>query len=521
VSDIIHSSAEKIGFVTLVSGQTAPVANGVLWAKEHYAAKGYSSLDKVILLHTSSEVESVGPATRIKEYGFLLADDIVLELTGQLPDEVYGVLSQLPIRYPDITRWVLNATGGLKNMTLGVANLLLAQRLRSTTSVWDIFYREIGDGKWYQWRLSEEGLLEAVAQNEYTIQTLPPRVLAAMQYKHDAMEYAMSPSADTISISTASAELVPLTQELIRSQWKWQRVFAQYNLPSDTGSGTAFEIYIGAIVANLLDSECFDWSFKLHGRNDGKEIMEIDFVANSGGKLCLFETKLKTRELLAASGGIGAMIHRYGAIQRELGGLGARTLILLPNVKLNPEEREVARAYKITCLDEATAAAYPTEIAKFLLGKDAELPAVLCQIQEALENTTQAPFDSDGRPKWMSPIPSSNHGTTSSFYKTFLNDSSSVFEDQEGEQDWVLYRIGQELFLLLYDYHKTEGQAAGEKERQARQIIKFAGSGGKFPPFWFSPGGKIAVCGHWHQKNLPLEMKLRSFIGKPLLEGGK
>lgn len=227
--------------------------------------------------------------------------------------------------------WIVNMTGGVKLMQLGMPDLLLANpELR-------VLYSEIAQG-WFEISF-KDGEVVAISEPSYG-----PRATAWVD-KLEIGRLALAQLGGTgsgVRVEAPNfAPLVPLVQlaELTRTiaanGWYYHRVMRQRNLrPEWEPSGVAFEHFVGTVVHYLGAGQVV---VSIEAVRAGNKLMERDVVCLHNGKLWFVDCKLTKDTDPKAEKPTHQLRETLEAVQ-ELAGLSASIIILRPNWTQNRVE---------------------------------------------------------------------------------------------------------------------------------------------------------------------------------------
>ena len=219
------------------------------------------------------------------------------------------------------TRWILNATGGNKPMSIGLH--LLAQH----PQVESVIYREFSTG-WHHFRIANDSvpidtplvpghfLYDALVRQQQTLEDVPLSGLIRAQFS--------SASTELHSVEGESAPNVNVAQWAERAvlhQKGWARALRELS-GNATSDGFAFEFFVGACLkqAGVKQVAC---NVVAQGVNNEK-LQETDIIAFHGNHMLFIDVKLsnetgKTERIRTAH----ATAHGYG-------GLSAKGVVLRP-----------------------------------------------------------------------------------------------------------------------------------------------------------------------------------------------
>lgn len=420
--------------VVLASEQVWPNIHGLVHWQEREGG-----LSDLCIYYTGDEHRSAGPARRLQEF----CQEVYPEIRVHRPPSPLGIMpqdvrnqvrlwqAQLPGR-----RWIVNATGGLKPMFAGAISCC---ELPNT----EVVYRELG-GDWQRWVSSPDGprpipfFVDPAEMDSIPIQSLVK------------VQYPSSPE-DRWSLSPVRRlPILQLVQKGLETQWNWNQMFRSCGLDAAKQPGFLFEDFVGACLWELGIREVCK-NIVLKG-GEGQTLQEIDVAANHHGKLLIIDCKLRTKEEEGIRVvGLTSQIRQAYTICRELGGVGARLLLLRPGWIFSGEEIQLAEALQLQVLDAPQTMDFFRKLAEFC-GFRGPLPPQLQAAQEELDRARA-------------------QGVCQAFSATSLNQSGrsrgvevpletilplgSYLEElsRRLHQDWMAFQIDQFLWIRGKNVH--------------------------------------------------------------------
>lgn len=364
---MLHKPA---AMVVLASEQVWPNIQGLVYWQEQAGG-----LRDLCIYHTADEARSKRPADRLENlcqslYGGSIQVHRLNRPGDVTPQAVAAQVRAWRQALPG-RRWVLNATGGVKLMSVG----LMALADQDET---EVVYREL-NRQWYRVRKTEElraDPLEPPIDGGVTDQ-IP--VLALVQSQWDAPQ-PMSWTAEEVE----RIEVGRVVQEGCRTGWDWERALraggATERIPQ---SGMLFEVLMAGALKELGIPNVVR-SLKLTDEK-GTVLQEIDVAANFRGRLLLVDCKLMSKEDEGKRvEKLTSQIRQAENTRRALGGLGAAMLLVRPNRYFSSTERALLEAYHLEVIDAGDSWKLFTRLAEF--AQVAPLPPSWEAAEELLTN---------------------------------------------------------------------------------------------------------------------------------------
>jgi len=298
-------------------------------------------LASVAVLHTADRTRSAEPARQIQNLVRAIclpppgcppvrADTHLVDFRPQsVVEKILALLTETPGE-----RWVLNATGGLKSMSVGLP------MLAGHASVAHVIYREIGVGQWFRFHLqSLPGLppmpsLESIAaagadldalQRGTTLDSIPLLRLIEAQFPSQEQGSRFSTRSAALELA-CGLDPQQWARAAARHRWNWQHYLQAQAVPdAPARSGPAFEWFIAACLHALGVREIVH-SLEHSAANT---LQEVDLVALHGDRLVFLDLKLSGSD---DSGTVppGDQIRTAAETARMMGGLGATPVLNRP-----------------------------------------------------------------------------------------------------------------------------------------------------------------------------------------------
>lgn len=346
----MQTNNDITALVLFASEQVWPNLLSIAW----YHAQG--GLERVFVYYTDDKLRSAEPARRIKslcEVQFPGIDCILPDAgLPMAPESVVAQLQGWRQKYPEVTRWVVNATGGTKLMFSGAINSLLAWSGAEAAPHWEVIYREQVGG-WYSLQRDEQGLLLAEKESpnfipQQMLNNLPILRLISTQYQGAGDVKWTQADSSTFTVITED-QFDGMLANGDAMNWNWKELFNQQEICDEISSGFAFERFLAAAIHLLgVPVRQIGLNVKAVNTDTGKEQQEIDVIVNKDGRLIVFDCKLldETREQ-------ESFITHLAALQetvRMLGGLNAQSVLVRPNRVTTKDEMLIAEAWRVKLL---------------------------------------------------------------------------------------------------------------------------------------------------------------------------
>jgi predicted RecB family endonuclease len=344
-------STRNLGMVLLASEQ--------LWPNIQSLVHWRDQLKCVCIYYTDDQRRSKQPALRLKEFCEKYIRDATIVMPhsplGMQPADVTKQLGNW-IQHFNGLKWILNATGGTKLMTAGVL------RLTGEPGAM-VVYKELTSG-WFELLRDPDGrAIMAQPLNIPPCETdaVPVSTLLETFWGGEGWQV-------DVGIRPRRLPVVDIIRVAAENQWNWRRAFEERKIPLMEGreqSGFLFEELVAAI---LLEMGVRNMVCNVSRKSvQGGVVQEVDIVANHGGCLNIIDCKLRAWEDEARGKveSITSQLRQAAHTRRELGGLGARLLLLRPNRSLNETERQLAEAYQLEVIDAQECSTVITKLARF------------------------------------------------------------------------------------------------------------------------------------------------------------
>ncbi|MCS6977097.1 MAG: hypothetical protein NZM31_08845 [Gemmatales bacterium] len=309
----------------------------------------------------------------------------------------------------------------------------------------EVVYRELRGDEWYRLTRGPDGVQTEPFDVPLDVtDDIPVEALVGCQWK---------PANGTWTTEKPHhLRVADLVRQARAHNWNWQEAFKACNLPSQDQLGVLFERFVAASLLALgikqVARNCRLWV-------GDKTLLEVDLVANHGGRLLIIDCKLRRREDKRVEG-ITSQIRQAAEIRRRLGGLAAELLLLRPGMTLSEEERQIAESHGLKVLDASCTLQFFQHLWTFV-GGTGGLPKEAAEAQAYLdvaakEGDLEALAGSIRGPLGDSPVPI----RTILDFDAILNDVRN-FVALQG-QDWVVYKLQGAYVLCGYTEEKLSPQ---------------------------------------------------------------
>jgi predicted RecB family endonuclease len=361
----------KQAMVVLASEQLWPNLHGLVHWMEHEGG-----LTDLCIYYTADEKRSGGPAQRFWKFCNQLYPKLRVYLpSGPLditPDAVRGQIRRWQTELPD-RHWVINATGGLKLMSVGAME---CAELPDT----EVVYRELS-GQWFRVSKTPDGLAVRPFQ-------VDPSETDAISVQHLVPLQFDAPSDAWWTMETPQPlPILELVRQGIQNRWNWKAMFAACGLDSSVQSGFLFERFVAAC---LLELGIRQIAMNLILQRPHQVLQEIDIAANHRGRLLIIDCKLRTRaEENKRVETLTSQIRQAYTTARQLGGLGAQLLLVRPGRAFSEEETQLAKTLGLQILDRGDTLEFFRKLAAFC-NLQGPLPDQLQKAQEELDRAKAA-----------------------------------------------------------------------------------------------------------------------------------
>lgn len=350
------------------------LASEQLWPNLHGLVHWHRTLRHLCIYHTAEERISAQPAQRLALLCRQHYPHIAVHLSGPqalLPAAVAAQIQAWRHQFPDHL-WLINASGGNKLMYAGVLRYV---GCADTTVV----YRELS-GEWFTLlREGSQGIdVTTLDVPPYITDRLPVADLVRVQWQTPDTDIVFAPPPQAFPVAE-------LTRVGMATGWEWREMFRRVGYARDAAGGLLFEQYIAAVFLALGVSN-LACNVVRRSNQEKKDLQEIDLVANHGGGLLVVDCKLRSQEdeEEGAVEALTSQIRQATQTRRELGGLGARFLLVRPNRFFTEAERALAEQVgMLSVLDRQDAPHLFRRLADFARIK--ELPPALQEAEDVLQ----------------------------------------------------------------------------------------------------------------------------------------
>lgn len=321
-----------------------------LWPTIHCLAYYGPRIQRLFLLHTNDELKSIAPARSIAKFASLwnpkisvvFPSDIIENSSTGVSKILNGWLNEFPR-----CEWVINASGGTKLMLLGVLDFANLQNV-------EVIYRDL-TGKpgeiWQSVRRDEDFRFlknTPLPINETATDLIPVEMLVKTIWSDNdnfQIEFGKKiPGLDVLKIAQYASQ----------NDWNFKIAFQKCGYPSTSSSGQLFEQFMVGILIQLGISNVT--CNAVRNSPSKSALSEIDIIANHQGNLTVVDCKLRSlrNENEGNVDSLFDQIRKTYQLGNELGGLGAKVILLRPNRTLSENEHQLAKSYRITVLDAPT-----------------------------------------------------------------------------------------------------------------------------------------------------------------------
>lgn len=496
--------------VVLASEQPWPNIQGLV----HWHKHG-GGLKDLCIYYTDDEQRSAGPARRFATLAQKLIPPLEVHLLegagGRFPKDVIAQLKQWHQELPN-RRWIINATGGLKLMFAGV---LQGIDLPNT----EIVYREIG-GEWFSITKSDHGLeVHPLSVDLSVTDDIPVEYLVQAQSP-------VAAGREWVRRAPRPLPIVDIVRHAIDTKWNWQKSFRRAGIFKKAQPGHLFERFVAAVLLELGIKQV-DLNAHLVGQNQ-QSFQEIDVIANYRGRILIFDCKLRTKEEEGSRvEKLTSQIRQAATIRRDIGGAGAKLLMIRPGRKFRPSEKQLAQALQLDVLDSPSTMDFFRRIADFCEAGP-NLPPKIAEAQELLDKARgQGELEAFAR----SPFLPTSEGKKPRVRKERPTRENSFLPTSEGgepqravirldthfikyvkmlNQDWAIFTLFDKSFLYLRLPHKWAPEALQAKLQEIFGPYATVG----FPEI--SKGKRSAFAQLLECDQEKLEIFLSQFVGKSL-----
>lgn len=447
--------------VVLASEQLWPNIQGLVHWYRHEGG-----LKDLCIYYTDDPQRSAEPARRFARFAQKVFPKIRVHLPekpgGKLPQDVYQQIVAWQREIPDRS-WIINATGGLKLMFAGAIQAL---DLPNT----EVVYGELS-GEWFRWRKTPQGeTFQPFALNPSETDDLPVQHLVQVQSPVAATKLWRSKTPQPLPV-------IDLVKHGIRTGWDWPECFRQVGLKDDQ-AGFLFERFVAAVLLELGIKQIALNAELLEENEQG--FQEIDIVANYRGRILIFDCKLSGEgEENRFAANLTAQIRQAAVIRRDIGGLGAKLLLIRPGRVFRERERALAKDLGVDFLEKDDTLDFFRKIALFC-GHLEELPPALAEAQRLLDQAREQGF--------IEALTRSNF-LRGSFAgppaKVIINLQSHLNAFmKERRQDWAVYKMADRTYLY---FRLDSSTTKDEIIRRVHSLLQPLASVGSV---WLSKPGK-------------------------------
>jgi len=341
----------SLGMVLLASEQ--------LWPNIQSLVHWRDQLKCICIYYTDDQRRSKQPALRLKEFCEKYITDATIVMPdsplGMQPADVTKQLREWMERFQGLT-WILNATGGTKLMTAGVL------RLTGEPGTM-VVYKELTRG-WFELLRDRDGrAITAQPLNIPPCETdaVPVSTLLETFWGGEGWQV-------DVGIPPRQLPVVDIIRVAAENQWNWRRAFEECHIPLMVGKEQPGFLFEELVASILLEMGVRNVVCNVSRKSvQGGVVQEVDIVANHGGRLNIVDCKLRTweDEVRGKEEKISSQLRQAAHTRRELGGLGARLLLLRPNRSLSETERQLAEACQLEVIDARECSTVITKLARF------------------------------------------------------------------------------------------------------------------------------------------------------------
>lgn len=442
------------------------LASEQLWPNIHGLVHWGDKLQHLCTYYTANEKLSGQPACQLESLCKVLLPGVKVHRPvsplGMEPGDVSKQIRKWLDMLPGQT-WLLNASGGTKLMTAGVLAVV------GDRSCW-VVYRGLA-GDWFELQQNEDG--SGIRANRMDVpETITDQIRVA-----DLVRVYWENSTCRVESGT-KPEHVPvleLTRAWIASRGRWADAFTRCGLPQ-ARSQNLFEQFVAAVVSDLGVRNLTCNAVRVSSQS-GQHLQEIDLVANYLGRLLIIDCKLASADNGYRDRNvepITAQIRQAAQTRRELGGLGARYLLLRPSTPFQEAERELAEASGLTVMDQTDCRSLFSGLRHFL-GVPGDLPESLRRAEDELAQAAEWPWTNPLRParQDVDDVVAANGG------RRAVVDLDAYMRAHG--QSWVAFRLGSEVEFQLTRPEGMRDSRALERLIESRfrefgQIHSFAHS---------------------------------------------
>jgi hypothetical protein len=356
----------SIGVMVLVSEQVLPALQAI-W---QVLGKEDLELRRVILLHTNDPDRSGAQAEQVERLCQKLLPSTIqtkrvptFEVGGKgiTPQEITKTILAVKACFPEIAHWTINASGGLKTMTIGVSNVLPDEEKAGNLDI-AMVYREL-NGTWFSLhrkgtQIEARELLPKPPSN--LLHSMDVADLVRAQFADD--RYVQKPS-DLPDAQILRDNLLAITTQLVETRWDWARVFRNFSITEKGNNlGQYFEKYLTAILLEMGLTNLV-WSFQTDLQNEPtpQSFRENDIVINHNDQMYFLDLKLRSAREGEVGDSlkeepVGKQVRDAGETKRRLGGLSAEWVMIRPCRLFSPLEHKIVETHRnFRVFDQAAA----------------------------------------------------------------------------------------------------------------------------------------------------------------------
>lgn len=333
------------------------LASEQLWPNLESVCLYREKLRGLHVLHTENERVSARPARTIAN---IVTSQFGVEprliCVGMQPVEVSRAVHSV-IEAAAPAPVVLNATGGTKLMTAGMLRWVGHP---NTATI----YRELNRRWFLLVRAEDNRQIRSVPLDapEAPTDVLDVRVLVTEMLSQGQYEVRIEGEPQDLPV----AEIAQRLAETAGDPSSWQHAFETVvgsisGRGGQTGAGFLFEQFVGACLRFLgVDNVVMN----VEQRDGVTVLQELDLVANSGGRLCIIDCKLRGN----AKGGQAVVSQCLTAaqIRRHFAGLSGGYLLVRPNWEPRPWIRDLCRQLGLEIIDADGFGKFCSRLATFL-----------------------------------------------------------------------------------------------------------------------------------------------------------
>ncbi len=304
----------KPALLLIVSEQLAPHLESI----GHYMQNAPGPLRALRIAHTSDRERSLLPALRLLQLARKTFPDLDVR-RFEVPTEPAGVLQRLTQEIASAPGpWIVNASGGLKSMTFGVAPLL--QRGDVT-----VIYSELGAG-WLKIHADLTTLRLAISSNSDWLPV--DEFIRCQDQEHSAFRFTSHTGASFALPRGVS--LANIIRETASKHWRWHEVPALappgFFGRDEAEAGFFFERFIGAALLTMGIRNFIGGVKTLSSENLPLE--ECDFCILHQGRLVHIDCSIGRPG--GAKGSYVTQINDAWTRAKMLGGRDARAVLIRP-----------------------------------------------------------------------------------------------------------------------------------------------------------------------------------------------